>query len=84
MEQQYTCPECKQDYTRFTIHEHYECGVEPLESLDDLNEEGKIGNPEAESKAPETEAIGVTTKQEPDVAPQPVAPKKRGPKPKAK
>lgn len=33
-EQQYTCPACLEDYTRFTIHEHYDCGVEPLEPLE--------------------------------------------------
>lgn len=32
-EQQYTCPKCFKDYTRFTIHEHYACGVEPLGEL---------------------------------------------------
>ena len=31
-EQQYTCPFCHKDYTRFTIHEHYGCGVEPLDA----------------------------------------------------
>jgi hypothetical protein len=30
-EQQYTCPKCFKNYTRFTIQEHYGCGVEPLE-----------------------------------------------------
>ena len=33
-EQQYTCPFCHKDYTRFTIHEHYGCGVEPLETVE--------------------------------------------------
>jgi hypothetical protein len=32
IEQQYTCPKCFKDYTRFTIQEHYGCGVEPLET----------------------------------------------------
>jgi hypothetical protein len=33
-EQQYTCPKCFKDYTRFTIQEHYGCGVEPLETIE--------------------------------------------------
>jgi len=31
-EQQYTCPKCFKNYTRFTIQEHYACGVEPLDN----------------------------------------------------
>jgi len=31
-EQQYTCPKCFKNYTRFTIAEHYACGVEPLDN----------------------------------------------------
>jgi hypothetical protein len=30
IEQQYTCPKCFKNYTRFTIAEHYRCGVDPL------------------------------------------------------
>ncbi len=32
MTQQYTCPECKEHYTKFTIHAHYGCGVDPLDA----------------------------------------------------
>ena len=39
MEQQYTCPFCYQDYTRFTISEHYGCGVEPLEITEEIEQE---------------------------------------------
>ena len=38
-EQQYTCPFCHKDYTRFTIHEHYGCGVEPLETIEEIEQE---------------------------------------------
>jgi hypothetical protein len=38
-EQQYTCPYCHKDYTRFTISEHYGCGVEPLETVEDIKQE---------------------------------------------
>ena len=39
MTQQYTCPYCFEDYTQFTIHEHYGCGVEPLETTEDIKAE---------------------------------------------
>jgi hypothetical protein len=92
-EQQYTCPKCLKDYTRFTIAEHYACGVEPLEQIkpdaitQKTNKEGRVDTVEAESEAI-IEADEVAPTQQISPAPQPTepkpAPKKRGPKPKNK
>jgi len=83
-EQQYTCPKCFKNYTRFTIQEHYACGVEPLEVIkQETNEDEGGGNLEAKSKSSlssEQDIGEVTTSQE-AAAPQP---KKRGRKPKVK
>jgi len=38
IEQQYTCPFCHKDYTRFTISEHYGCGVEPFETTEEIEQ----------------------------------------------
>lgn len=90
MEQQYTCPFCYQDYTRFTISEHYGCGVEPLETTEDIEQElAEISEEVAVQKAVET--YGQPTETEPtiEIAQPPEQtvkpePKKRGRKPKAK
>jgi hypothetical protein len=80
-EQQYTCPYCHKDYTRFTISEHYECGGEPLETVEDIKQEidaisEEVATEESQQFTPE-EIESSETEQKP-------APKKRGPKPKAK
>jgi len=83
-EQQYTCPKCFKNYTRFTISEHYGCGVEPLEMAKQQTNEDEVGsNLEAKSKAslPSEQDIGEVATSQEAAAPQT---KKRGPKPKVK
>lgn len=94
MEQQYTCPFCYEDYTRYTISEHYGCGVEPLETTEEIEQElDAISEEVAEQEAVDT--YGYPAKTEPNVEsiqpPMPEVaeqsakpePKKRGRKPKA-
>jgi len=92
-EQQYTCPFCHKDYTRFTIHEHYGCGVEPLETIEEIEQElDAISEEVAEQEQvvygepPETEPNAEVTQPEqpPQEETPKVEPKKRGRKPKAK
>ena len=81
-EQQYTCPKCFKNYTRFTIAEHYVCGVEPLGVVGAVKEPTKQEPVHHESSGAPTEtAPTVETTQPADPNP---APKKRGPKPKVK
>ena len=82
-EQQYTCPSCHKDYTRFTIAEHYGCGVEPLEETKEI---------EIKEYADGTTATGVAplpdnSPNEQENVSSEIAkpePKKRGRKPKVK
>jgi hypothetical protein len=69
-EQQYTCPVCHKDYTRFTIHEHYGCGVEPLEVLEAQESPVEAGSIEVTGLPTETiepVAYGEPTETEPTV-----------------
>ena len=87
MEQQYTCPFCYQDYTRFTIHEHYGCGVEPLETTEEIEQELDAISEEVamqESPAQEESLEGLPAETIAPVEIPKVEPKKRGRKPKAK
>lgn len=80
IEQQYTCPFCHEDYTQYTISEHYGCGVEPLETIEDIEQELDAISEEVA----EQESVPVIEEEaKPDEAetgkPEP---KKRGRKPK--
>jgi len=87
MEQQYTCPFCHRDYTRFTIHEHYGCGVEPLETTEEIEQELDAISEEVamqEIPAQEESLEGLPTETIEPIEPQKTEPKKRGRKPKVK
>jgi len=71
MEQQYTCPKCFKNYTKYSIQEHYDCGVEPL---------GIVASEEHKSAQAE---LNEATKNLMDAATKP-EPKKRGRRPKEK
>jgi hypothetical protein len=96
-EQQYTCPKCFKNYTRFTIQEHYACGVEPLETVTKVRMVKSVTVvPSATSIVSGLKDGGdlvvtqngiVNAPEELEIAPvevQKPAPKKRGPKPKLK
>ena len=53
-EQQYTCPSCHKDYTRFTIADHYGCGVEPLEMVENIKQR-KIESVKVDLSKPSTD-----------------------------
>jgi len=78
-EQQYTCPKCFKDYTRFTIQEHYGCGVEPLEIVTAAPASSKADG--VVSTGEENATLTAETVKTTDPK---LAPKKRGPKPKVK
>ena len=66
MEQQYTCPFCFKDYDRFTIHQHYGCGVEPLETTEDIEQEldsisEEVAIEESVADSPEEEGLPTET-----------------------
>jgi len=85
-EQQYTCPFCHEDYTRFTIAEHYGCGVEPLETTEEIEQELESISEEVamqESPAEEESLEGLPTETIQPVEVK-AEPKKRGRKPKEK
>lgn len=82
-EQQYTCPSCYKDYTRFTISEHYGCGVEPLEEAKHIETKEYADGTIATGVAPLPDESPSEQESATSETSMP-APKKRGPKPKAK